>query len=238
MGRKPKRVRDPDRSHAKGKSVAPAPRSLHHSGGAMVASGAGSSLGKLSEALRSELLRALAATPLQGPRWHEHSVAGQQGNELPMLQLDLSGIRVHRDNWWFLLQRVVAHVAMGCPCCGPSVASHKIVTADLNQVRPQAAIWPHQDVVIGGGGPSLLVLLQPAQQGGHFRIAKKANVSWREADAGGLTLARRVRDTVYVPLQECGEVCCFDGCAYVHEVSRVYGSEPRLTVSVTLACGP
>jgi hypothetical protein len=237
MGRKPKRVRDPDRSHAKSKSVAPAPRSLHHSGGAMVASGAGSSLGKLSEALRSELLRALAATPLQGPRWREHSVAGQQGNELPMLQLDLSGIRVHRDNWWLLLQQVVAHVAMDCPCCGASVASHEIVTADLNQVRPQAAIWPHQDVVIGGGAPSLLVLLQPAQQGGHFRIAKEADVSWREADAGGLTLAQRVRDTVYVPLQECGDVCCFDGCTYVHEVSRVYGSEPRLTVSVTLACG-
>ena len=105
------------------------------------------------------------------------------------------------------------------------------------RVMPQAAIWPHQDVVIGGGGPSLLVLLQPAQQGGHFRIAKEADVSWREADAGGLTLAQRVRDTVYVPLQECGDVCCFDGCTYVHEVSRVYGSEPRLTVSVTLACG-
>ena len=239
MGRKPKRVRDQDRSHAKGKSVAPAPRSLHHSGGAMVASGAGSSLGKLSEALRSALLRALAATPLQGPRWREHSVAGQQGNELPMLQLDLSGIRVHRDHWWLLLQQVVAYVAMDCPCCGAPVASHEIVTADLNQVRPQAAIWPHQDVVIiGGGRPSLLVLLQPAQQGGHFRIAKEAGVSWREADAGGLTLARRARDTAYVPLQECGEVCCFDGCAYVHEVSRVYGSEPRLTVSVTLACGP
>ena len=238
MPRKPKRVRDPDRSHAKGKSVAPAPRSLHHSGGAMVASGAGWSLGKLSEALRSVLLRELAATPLQGPGWREHSVAGQQGNELPMLQLDLSGIRVHRDHWWLLLQQVVAYVAMDCPCCGAPVASHEIVTADLNQVRPQAAIWPHQDVVIiGGGRPSLLVLLQPAQQGGQLRIAKEADTSWREADAGGLTLARRARDTAYVPLQECGEVCCFDGCTYVHEVTRVDGSEPRLTVSVTLACG-
>ena len=111
MGRKPKRVRAPDRSHAKGKSVAPASRSLHHSGGAMVASGAGSSLGKLSEALRSALLRALAVTPLEGRRWREHSVAGQQGNELPMVQLDLRGIRVHRDTWWLLLQQVVAHVA-------------------------------------------------------------------------------------------------------------------------------
>jgi hypothetical protein len=241
MGRKPKRVRDPDRSHAKSKSVALAPRSLHHSGGAMVARGAGWGQGKLSEALRAALLRALAATPLQGPKWREHSVAGQQGNELPMMQLDLSGSREHRENWGLLLQQVVAHVAMDCPCCGASVASHEIVTADLNQVRPQAAIWPHQDAAdkrFGGGGrPSLLVLLQPAQQGGHFRIAEEADVSWREADAGGLTLARRARDTVYVPLQECGEVCCFDGCTYVHEVSRVYGSEPRLTVSVTLACG-
>ena len=111
-------VRDPDRSHAKPKdrSVAPAPRSLHHSGGAMVASGAGSSLGKLSEVLRSELLRALATTPLQGPRWHEHSVAGQQGNELPMLQLDLSGIRVHRDNWWFLLPRAAGEGGMAARC--------------------------------------------------------------------------------------------------------------------------
>lgn len=189
---------------------------------AMIASGAASSVSKLSEALRSALLQALAATPLQGSGWHEHSVAGEQGDELPMLQLDLSGTRMRRDNWSLLLQQVVAHVAMDCPCCGAPVASHEIVDATLNQVRPQAAIWPHQDVVIGRGCASLLVLLQPAHQGGHFRIATEADVA---------------HDTVYVPLRECGDVCCFDGCSYAHEVSQVHGSEPRLTVSITLACG-
>ena len=241
MGRKPKRVRDPNRSHANGKRVASTPRvafTSHSLRRATVAADAGWMQGKLTDALGSTLLRALAATSLSGPQWKPHSNAGEQGNDLPMLQLDLSGIREQRANWWLLLQEVVAQSGMACPCCGAAVASHDMVTADLNQVRPQAAIWPHRDVVLGGGGPVLLVLLQPAQQGGNFMIAKKPDVSWRVAGAGGMTLARRARDTVYVPLQECGEVCCFDGCTYAHEVSRVYGSEPRLTVSITLACGP
>ena len=235
MPRKPKRVRDPDRSHARGEAVAVVPQPLHHT--PTVGCHPGWVGGELTAPLRSACMELLAQTPLDGPGWHPHSGPGEQGNDLPMYQLDLSDYP-HKDKWWPVLQQVVAaQTAMDCTTCGAAVASHRIRATDLNQVRPRAAVWPHTDVVVRGGGPSLLLLLQPAQQGGDFRIAREPAVSWREADAGGLTLARRARDAVYVPLRVCGDVICFDGLTFAHEVSRVHGSEPRLTVSVTLTCG-
>ena len=104
---------------------------------------------------------------------------------------------------------------------------------DSNQLRPHAAIWPHIDVA---AGPSLLVVLQPAEQGGSFRIATEKDVNWRDAAAGGLAFARRARDTVCLPMNDCGDVCFFDGCSYAHEVRPVYGRKPRVSVAMTLAC--
>ena len=231
MPRKPKRVRDPDRSHAKGKAVAPVPRLLPRSGAGTVMSGPGWSMGKVSDDTRRSLLRALAATSLKGPAWHEHSKPGEQGNDLPMLQRWLS----RQANWKPLVEEVIAGATVACPCCGDDVSNHVITAADLNMVRPQAAVWPHHDQTRHGCG--LLVLLKAAQMGGHFRIASEPDAAWREARAGGLTWTRRARDAVYVPLAECGDVCCFDGRTHSHEVSRVHGSEPRITLSITLGCG-
>ena len=104
---------------------------------------------------------------------------------------------------------------------------------DCNQLRPHAAIWPHIDIA---AGPSLVVVVQAAEQGGILRIAREKVVNWREAIAGGLTFARRARDTVCLPMRDSGDVCCFDGCSYAHEVTCVYGRKPCVTVALTLAC--
>ena len=65
---------------------------------------------------------------------------------------------------------------------------------------------------------------------------EKPLLHWRDAAAGGLTFARRARDTVCLPMNDCGDVCFFDGCSYAHEVRPVYGRKPRVSVAMTLAC--
>ena len=203
----------------------------------------------------------LAQTPMEGRAWKAHSKEGMQGNELPMMQLQLQRrlSKLHQE-WWLAAEETLLSLHLVCPRCEGNLttchcplpppanstpgategnlATHRIRDVDLNRVGPGAAVWPHLDAEVHGGDPTLLVLLQPATRGGLLLVAKERDVSWRESEAGGLTLARRARDTEYVGLRECGDVCCLDGCAFVHEVRQVHGCVPRLTMSVTVSCSP
>ena len=60
-------------------------------------------------------------------------------------------------------------------------------------------------------------------------------VAWRDVD-GASALARRERDTVIVPLRECGDVCVISGERMVHEVTKVSGPSDRFTMVLTLRC--
>ena len=74
---------------------------------------------------------------------------------------------------------------------------------------------------------------------GHFRVARREGVdegvAWRDVD-GASALARRERDTVIVPLRECGDVCVISGERMVHEVTKGSGPSDRFTMALTLRC--
>ena len=137
--------------------------------------------------------------------------------------------------------------ALHCSTCNMQVNMHTVQAVDLNRLRPQAALWPHEDIAVGGAKTSvLLCLLQPATIGGCLRVARVAShvthgtehtgVAWRAVDKRSTTLARRARDTESTGMQIIGDSVLLDGCSYVHEVTKVCAGMDRLSLSVTLRC--
>ena len=236
MGRKRKRQRDPDRSHGRRPAVAPTPR--HRAHGSVATQGQGWFCWRLEASVAQELQRLLNSTRLTGPAFQAHSEPGQQGNDLAMVQRPLHGSGLWRT-WKGPLRAAIASMhGLMCPCCRSSLAAdHELVAADLNVIRPGAALWPHIDAS-DVGGPTVLLLLQPAAAGGVLHVACKpgeGGVRWR-AVGEGRTLARRAQDTVAVPLCECGDVCALEGEARVHEVTKVHGESARVSIALSLRC--
>ena len=129
-----------------------------------------------------------------------------------------------------------------CPRCGRFVSEHDVVDADLNVMKPNAALWPHMDEHLGvrkGRVVTALVLLQPATAGGQLRVSRAAGedgVAWRSMSSDAITLARRSRDTMLVPLFSHGDACVMHGERFVHEVTRIRGDLTRVTLVLTLKC--
>ena len=233
MPRKQKRKRDPDRSHGRGPVVALVPRHLAHSPPTM--QGAGWTCTRLTPHAAERLCSLLSSTRPTGPAWHPHNAPGQQGNDLPLLQRALLGSSAWAK-WQPAVRETLSELhELLCPECGRAISSHQFVSCDLNRVRPKAALWPHVDKLIGDCRVVLLVMLQPAAIGGHFRVARREGVAWRDVD-GASALARRERDTVVVPLRECGDVCVISGMRMVHEVTKVSGPSDRFTMAFDLRC--
>ena len=84
-----------------------------------------------------------------------------------------------------------------------------------------------------------MVLVQAPVAGGDLRVARQCGtegVGWRAAGPDAMFVARRMRDTTSCRLHAAGQCALIDGCAYVHEVTRVSGSVPRVSLSLTLEC--
>ena len=243
MPRKPKRQRDPERSHGRSLAVASPPRPLLHS--ERPQSGPGWVHLRLSTAAHSGLLDQLAVTALTGRAYHAHSEQGEQASDGPMKQRWLMGSAAWKT--W----KGVVEVALGClsgiacPRCGGDMSGHTLFGADLNVISPGSALWPHIDLedTVGSEGQGhvvCLVLLQASTAGGLLSLAKKpgeCGMKWREAGTGPGAVARRRRDMMTVPLLESGDTCVVDGCSYLHEVTRVRGTMVRVTLSLQLSCG-
>lgn len=239
MGRKPKRQRDPARSHGRAQAVVQVTREPCH--GSVETQGSGWISAKLSVTVLQELLKCLEETRLTGPAFTPFSKSGEQATHLPGRQRALHGSTLWRK-WQPGVEAALADLSgLTCPQCHACLGSHELVAADLNVMRPGAALWPHTDVyeTLGKGRfVVVLLLLQPAATGGQFRVALEAGhaeVAWRAVD-GASTLARRDRDTVLVPLFAPGDGCVVDGGQMVHEVGRVWGTTPRVSVPITLRC--
>ena len=87
-----------------------------------------------------------------------------------------------------------------CPRCKHSIHEHTHDTSlDINRIEPGAALWPHEDVQVSEHGEiAAVVLLQRAELGGDFRIARwpgEEGVIWRLTE-GAATVRSRMRDTV------------------------------------------
>ena len=241
MGRKPKRVRDPNRSHGRASAAVPAvQRELAH--GSVVLQGHGWRCGKLSAPALEELRRCLSCTKLSGSAYHDFSGYGEQGNDKPLKQRRLLGSPLWRACWKGAAQATLRDMnEIMCPKCGESVTAHEIVSCDMNVMWPGAAVWPHMDVFDNvGHGPfvGVTVLLQPAAKGGLFRVARElgeGGVAWREVGKSK-RLARVARDTVLVPLFVSGDVIVFSGDVLAHEVQKVSGETPRVSMVMALRC--
>ena len=109
---------------------------------------------------------------------------------------------------------------------------------DINRIGLGAALWPHQDEKVSPHGEvSAMVLVQRAELGGDFRIARKSGevgVAWRPMD-DAKTLRDRARDTVSSDMR-VGDCVLFEGCAYVHEVTQVHGPVDRISMVLTIRC--
>ena len=238
MPRKPKRQRDPARSHGRCLAVASPPRLLTHVRRAV--SGCGWESAKLSPAVLRGLMDRFAMTPLRGAAYHAHNQPGEQANDLPMVQRRLRGSSVW-GSWRAVIEESIRDLeGMPCPRCGRGVTRHSMLGADLNVYPPGFSIWPHMDAEIPGGGHmAVLILLQAATAGGLFGVAGKKGelgVAWREAGTGPGTVARRRRDMLPVPLLEAGDVCILDSIEYIHEVTKVRGSVARVSIGMDLRC--
>ena len=234
MGRKPKRVRDANRSHTRQTAPPLPPRPM----GARATAGArgGWQRYALPPSIATALGQTLHRTPLTGQDWSFHSGEGEQGNDLPMRQLNVRSKKVWRE----MAQSILLELPWRCPRCNVLLASHSTTAIDLNVIDPGAALWPHVDVD-HQGKPAIITLLQPAVSGGLFYVAKRPHedgvdgVAWRGVEEGP-AIARRARDMDFVHMLVPGDVCMVNGCDHVHEVTRVTGARARVTLSITPKC--
>ena len=238
MPRRAKRERDPERSHGRKDPDTALLRPLAHS--VRVQSGCGWRSERLCASSLEPLLHKLEAMPLSGARYREHSAPGEQGADAPMMQRYLKG-SPEWSQWRTVVENSVSTMStLLCPACGESAAAHTIVAADLNVMVPGAALWPHTDVSpVCVHYPTCIVLLRVAQSGGLLRAAREAGgdgVLWREVGDRAQALARRARDSVCIPLLQCGDVCMLDGANVVHEVTKVTGPTTRVTLVMTMGC--
>lgn len=242
---KKKRERDPKRSH---RPYNPSPQlrpTSRRTGLPNAAtSGAGWVCGRCEQEHIDKFLKLEKDIPSSGRGWLPHSGYFDQGNDKPMLQFHIDDKKRFREQWLPLVQEQLAALKLQCPCCQKALQSHAVVAIDLNRIEPGAALWPHTDFQLGiGVNPvTVITLLQPAQQGGLFSVAKEATVAWtKSAVHGSARLARSGRDMLLVDMFECGDVCVLNGARYAHCVSRVtsgLGSVARKSLSVTVRCLP
>ena len=242
MGRKPKRVRDPNRSHGRASVVVP-PVRRQPAHGSVALEGHGWRCGHLSAPVLEELCGCLRHTKLDGKAFAAFTSYGQQGNDDPLRQRELMGTPLWSALWKGPVLAALRDMSdIMCPQCGESVNAHEIKACDLNVLKPGAACWPHLDLFDNVGIGSFVamnVLLQPAAGGGLFRVAREAGeggVAWRLVGDDGHSFARAQRDSVLVPLFESGDVCVFSGGEMAHGVGKVYGESRRVTLLVTLKC--
>ena len=237
MPRKPARIRDPNRSHAERK----APSAAQTLRNATPLGGPGWERFCLSAPTVEALSSALSKTPLHKLKWLNHSQPSWQKGSLPMKQHQKITSNREVGDLWRQVRDSVCHELdqKACPRCKISLREHARDTpVDLNKIVLGAALWPHQDTVVSPHGEvSAMVLVQKAELGGDFRIAHNSGeegVTWRPMEDAA-TLRDRVRDTVSCDMR-VGDCVLFQGCEYVHEVTRVHGPVDRLSMVLTLRC--
>ena len=237
MPRKPARIRDPNRSHA----VRKAPSATQTLRNASPLGGPGWERFSLPAPTVAALSSALANTPLNKLKWLKHSKLSWQKGSSPMLQHQMITSNRKVGHLWQHVRKCVLHELdqKTCPRCKLSIHKHaRDTTMDINRIGPGAALWPHQDEKVSPHGEvSAMVLVQRAELGGDFRIARKpgeVGVAWRPMD-DSKTLRDRARDTVSSDMR-VGDCVLFEGCAYVHEVTQVHGPVDRISMVLNIRC--
>ena len=244
MPRKPKRVRDPNRSH--GRQLQSQPVAPHVITRTALEPNRGPGWQRveipLEQVKQLQLLHALTVIDTPKAEWILHY---KDQTDKSMQQLDiLPGMLGHEHRklnvtrWSEGLKTLLSSMDHSCVCwkCQAPVALHAIKSADLNSIPTGSSLWPHVDLQ---KTQAMIILVNAAGAGGEMRVATLPGVDgveWRnETTSGKSPLARRYTDTVSAQLTYTGDAILLDGGKFVHEVTRVMRGV-RDTVALSLQC--